>query len=247
MTLARYKSKEPKAREHRKAKSQEQKSKECQRGIRSVIYPKDKKQEALLDSILNYDITVIKGPAGSGKTLLSIYQLYNLLKSHYIDKIYIVRLISECYDEKIGALPGELEDKLDYYTGPIRDNLAEFLPQGEIDYLFKNKQIEIIPVSYCRGRSFNNKGIIIEESQNLTPKALLTILTRIGRGTKLVFNGDDAQTDFLGRSGMSFLHALLDGIPETNVVTFGNSQVVRHPIITHILDRVNSLGDRFTI
>lgn len=230
-----------KQRQSRK-KSRNHKAKEQQLGIRSVIHPNDSKQKELMDSIIDNDITIINGPPGSGKTLLSIYQLYQLLKEQVIDKIYIIRLITETNDEKLGALPGEKEDKLEHFAGPIKDNLSEFLPYGEIDYLFKNKLIEVMPVSHCRGRSFNNKGVIIEESQNLSEQAILTIATRIGDRTKLIFNGDDKQSDIYGRQGMSYLLKLFNNIQGAKVISFSGKQIVRHPIISSILERASQLS-----
>ncbi len=114
--------------------------------------------------------------------------------------------------------------------------------QKGVEKILNNDQIEILPVSFCRGRSFNNKGVLIEESQNLTPQNILTLLTRIGKNSKLVFNGDDNQADLARRSGMHYLDLLVRGVPGADVIEFTNKQIERHPIIAHILRKAESLS-----
>ena len=211
---------------------------------RTFLYPKNKPQQRLIDSINNNAITAVIGPSGTGKTLFSIQTLYKLMKSGQIDQIFVIRLITETFGEKMGSLPGMKAEKLDPFMGPIKDNLMEFLPQGEIDYLLNNNKIEVLPVSFCRGRSFINKGVIIEESQNLTSDMIITIATRIGRNSKLVFNGDIKQTDFNDRNGVMYLKELFYNLEGAEIIEFFGHEIQRHPIINKILERANSIADR---
>ena len=178
-------------------------------------------------------------------TLLSVQTLYNLMKSQQIDKIIVIRLISETCDEKLGALPGEKDEKVAPFMGPILDNLAEFLPAGEIEYLMNNNKIEVIPVSHCRGRSFIHKGVMIEESQNLTPDMIITIATRIGRNSKFVFNGDFSQVDFSRRNGMEFLLDLFEDMEDAHVINLDPSDIERHPMIGKIINKATSLRSKY--
>lgn len=218
------------------------KQKEFDTETRHLVAPRGKHQRDLVDSIRMNPITVAIGPAGSGKTLLSVQTLYSFMKSGLIDQIFVIRLITETFGENIGSLPGELNEKLNPFMGPLIDNLSEFLPKGEVDYLVKNKKIEVIPVSHCRGRSFINKGVIIEESQNLTPEMIITISTRIGRNSKLVFNGDMKQTDFYGRNGVCYLKQLYANLEGSEIIEFNNSDIQRNPLISKILDRADYLN-----
>jgi predicted ribonuclease YlaK len=162
-----------------KKRTRKQKVEENQEKNILKIKPKNIHQETAINSIYKNTLTVLNGSAGTGKTLLGIFGLYTLLEKKEIDKILVVRLITETCEEKLGALPGEKDEKMLPFALPIIDNLSRFLPLSKIEYLFSKKIIEVIPVSHCRGRSLNYTGILIEEAQNLSPKMIHTILTRI--------------------------------------------------------------------
>lgn len=203
--------------------------------------PKNSQQQRLQDSIYSNSITVVSGAAGTGKTLISIQSLYRLYKKGDIDSIKVIRLISDTFGESLGALPGDTLEKLWDFAGPILDNLQQVIPQGELLTLFENKQIEVIPVSRVRGRSFNNCGVIIEEAQNLSNEMLIACLTRIGENSHFIVNGDPYQSDFFGRNGIEYAIKLCEGLPDTGVIRFSNSQIVRHPIIIQLLERCKEL------
>lgn len=198
-------------------------------------------QKALIYSIMNNSITLISGSAGTGKTLFSIQTLYQLLKQNKINQILIVRLILENKFENIGALPGTEKDKLMPYLMPIVDNLELFLPQGEIDYLINKELIKVVPISFLRGRTFTEKGVIVEEAQNLNEHEIMTIATRIGEGTRMIFNGDDSQSDLSSRQGIVYLNQLFTDIEDIGIVQFDNSLISRHPVIEKILARQQEL------
>jgi len=205
---------------------------------RYFVRPKDEAQRLLVNSIMNNSLTIVSGPAGSGKTLLCIQSMYTLLVSGKIDKIIVIRLITETCQESLGALPGEKDEKMLPFLMPIVDNLSVFLPQNEISRLVDKGLIEIIPVSHCRGRSFINCGIVIEEAQNLSAEMALTILTRIGLGSHMVFNGDEGQIDIRGRTGLTHLKDLCFGLSDCGVINLTYNQVYRHPLVKEILRRV---------
>lgn len=198
-------------------------------------------QKELVYSIMDNSITLISGSAGTGKTLFSVQTLYQLLKQNKINQILIVRLILENKYENIGALPGTEKDKLMPYLMPIIDNLELFLPQGEIDYLINRELIKVVPISFLRGRTFTEKGVIVEEAQNLNEHEILTIATRIGEGTKMIFNGDDSQSDLHSRNGINYLNQLFTDIDDIGIVEFDNSLITRHPVIEKILKRQHEL------
>lgn len=199
------------------------------------------KQKNLIYSIMDNDITLIVGSAGTGKSLFSIQTLYQLLKQRKINQILIVRLILENKYENIGALKGTEKEKTMPYLMPIIDNLELFLPQGEIDYLINHDLIKVVPISFLRGRTFTNKGVIVEESQNLNEHEIITVATRISEGTKMIFNGDDSQSDLDNRKGISFLKRLFNDIDGIGIIEFENSDINRHPIIEKILERHKEL------
>lgn len=198
-------------------------------------------QKELVRSINHNSISLVLGPAGGGKTLFSIQTLYQMYKRGEINAIYIVRLILESKYENIGALPGTEVDKFMPYLLPIIDNLELFVPKGEIEYLISNKVIQVIPMSYIRGRTFTNKGIIIEESQNLNEHEIVSIATRIGDNSKMIFNGDDKQSDLEGRRGIGYLLRLFEGIDDIGIVRFSDDMIMRHPVIQSILERQKEL------
>lgn len=199
------------------------------------------KQKNLIYSIMSNDITLIVGSAGTGKTLFSIQTLYQLLKQRKINQILIVRLILENKYENIGALKGTEKEKTMPYLMPIIDNLELFLSQGEIDYLINHDLIKVVPISFLRGRTFTNKGVIVEESQNLNEHEILTVATRISEGTKMIFNGDDSQSDLDNRRGISYLKRLFKNIEGIGIVEFGTEDISRHPVIEKILERQREL------
>jgi phosphate starvation-inducible PhoH-like protein len=200
-------------------------------------------QRRVFKEIKQNHITALIGPAGSGKTLLSIYTAINLINNpeSSIKKVIVVRSAEETMGESIGALPGEIEDKLYYAIAPIRDNLEEFCTESQIKRYLEENTIQVIPVSHLRGRSLSNTFIIVEEAQNLEDKALLTILTRLGLGSKMTFTADPHQADIRGRNGTIFLRKMLEDVEGCGVVHMPMVEVYRHPVLPNILERAAEL------
>lgn len=198
-------------------------------------------QRHVVRAIKENDITVISGPAGSGKTLLSAWTAFQLLKDDddVTEGIKIVRLAAETCGERIGALPGDLDEKLGYMAGPIIDNMIHFCEPGDVKYMLEKGVIEIIPLSHCRGRSFSNCVVICEEVQNLDSLMVLTLITRIGPGCRMILNGDPNQSDIPGRNGIRWAINTLAGVEGVGLAEMGMEDITRHPIIGRILERVS--------
>jgi phosphate starvation-inducible protein PhoH and related proteins len=180
-------------------------------------------------------ITVLVGVAGTAKTLLATYTGLQLYHTGEIKKIAVVRLAREAHYEIIGALPGNLCDKLSFISAPIYDNLELMIPKVKIDKMIENEHIEIMPVSYLRGRSLHQTYLIVEEAQNLPREAILTILTRIASGSKIVITCDPDQQDFERHNSIQWLQQLLENVNDAAVIPMPSSENYRHPIITQIL------------
>ncbi len=205
--------------------------------------PKTPQQKRLVQSIWNNTITIACGPAGTGKTCLSIQALLEHLKSRQLERIICIRLAADTCDEHLGALPGEYQDKMAPFMGPVIDSLAQICTSTELRYYLENKCIETIPVSYLRGRTFLKTGVLVEEAQNLSADMILTTLTRIGSGSKMVINGDPRQVDISGRNGIVYATRLVEGLPNTDVVYFTEEDVQRHPLTREILRRAEQLKE----
>lgn len=205
------------------------------------IQPKNDKQRRYID-LLNAEkpyIVVATGSAGTGKTLLATHVgVSKLLKDEY-RKIIITRP-AVSVDEDIGFLPGTLEKKMEPWTKPVFDVLGMHFPRNKIDSMMKEQIIEICPLAFLRGRSFDNCWIICDESQNTTVNQMLMVLTRIGKGSKIVVTGDPNQYDRgFNNNGLSDLLQRLEYTQENEnigVVEFNEQDVERHPVIPYVLD-----------
>ena len=201
------------------------------------IQPRSVHQEEYLRSIEDNVITMGSGPAGSGKTYLAVYAALCHQWSKEIKRIVITRPAVEA-GEKLGFLPGDLDDKLDPYMRPIYDALYDqiglTLTRDKIDRGY----IEIAPLAYMRGRTFNNCFIILDEAQNATLEQLKMCVTRLGENCKLVIAGDPSQSD-LGfhkkMSGLTVLESIIEGIGNIEIVRFTKDDIVRSPVVVDIV------------
>lgn len=192
-------------------------------------------QRDVVKSIQRNSITALIGSAGTAKTLLAAYAGLQLYHKKHIGKIAVVRLAREAHFERIGSLPGGLTDKLGFISAPVYDNLELMLPRTKIDQMVGNGDIEILPISFLRGRSLHNTYLILEEAQNLPREAILTVLTRIAAGSKIVITCDPDQQDFEQHQSISWLQAILANVDDAAVFEMPSSENYRHPIITQIL------------
>lgn len=203
---------------------------------------KNEAQGHLISNILSKDVTLVVGPAGTGKTYVTSTLALEELQAGRIEKILITRPMQEC-EEDIGALPGELGEKYAPWVRPILDVFSEHLPKGALDYALKSGRIEFAPLQFMRGSSFKNCWVILDEAQNTTPNQMRMFLTRLGEGAKLIIDGDLDQVDLRdGRgnplpNGLSDAWTRLRGIPEIGRVEFTRDDIVRHGLIRKILER----------
>jgi phosphate starvation-inducible PhoH-like protein len=193
----------------------------------------NEEQKQAKQDILNYPYTLIKGFAGSGKTLVACQVALDLLFKKEIDKIVITRpTVSK---EEIGFLPGDLKEKMDPWLAPIYHNLYLLYDKEKIDKLLSDGVIEIVPFAFMRGRTFNNSFIIVDECQNITHSQNELMIGRLGRGSRMVFCGDIAQTDLKSKkeSGISFFNRLEERSKFVKIITLKTNN--RHEAVEEIL------------
>lgn len=205
------------------------------------------RQRQVVDEIINTTVTLLVGPAGSGKTFLACWAANKLLNMGEIDKIVVVRHVAEAHGEQIGYLPGEIEDKMRFAMLPVMDNLEMIMGQHKVNTLVKNRTIEVIPPSFLRGRSLNRTAVIAEEVQNMAPMQILNILTRIGSESKVILTGDPNQIDYRDRNGVLYTSMLLDGIPDTTLITLEIADIARHHVVAAILEKLLTRDRSFAL
>lgn len=186
----------------------------------------------------NQDIVVVSGPAGTGKTYLAMLTAIKQLREKNFSKIVLTRPAVTVDDEKHGFLPGTLEEKMEPWVKPLLDVLKEFYTSKDIKHMFEEEIIEICPLAFCRGRTFKDSWIILDEAQNATPTQLKMLMTRIGYNSKIVITGDIEQTD--RRTTQNGLLDLtnklkLNTVPGMVSFEFERNDIQRHDIIEHIL------------
>ena len=206
------------------------------RGIKSV-YPKNRKQVALIDSIYANDITFGLGPAGTGKTYIAVALALKMLLSHTVRKLILTRPVVEA-GESLGFLPGDLVQKINPYLRPLFDIMETLLPADVLRGMEESNTIEVAPLAYMRGRTLHNAVVILDEAQNTTKEQMKMFLTRMGEGSKLIITGDPSQSDIRGRSESGLVHAVslirtIDGI---GTVEFSADEVVRHSLVQKIIN-----------
>lgn len=208
--------------------------------INDVVH-KNEVQERYLNYLNNNSIPIVFaiGPAGTGKTFLACYYAMQNYLNQNIDKIIITRPIVSV-DEEHGYLPGSLNDKMRPWLRPIYDNFEKYVSPNYVQKLIKDEIIEICPLAYMRGRTFDNCIIIADEMQNSTETQMKMILTRIGFNSKLIINGDLAQSDNKRNGLLDFVNkydtSKSNNKDDIKIVRFKNNNIQRHPIITTILD-----------
>jgi phosphate starvation-inducible PhoH-like protein len=202
--------------------------------------PKTEKQDLLWETLNRNTVTIVVGPAGTGKTLTLLwYGMHHLSLGHY-EKIYYVRSdVGVEHQRGRGALPGTMDEKMAPLIGPIYDNLPLMTrSQGAAEYLLTKKIIHPILLEDVRGRSFNNCFVIFDESQNATPDQVKTVLSRVGEQSKIALTGDTKQVDlevFNRRSGLIDAYCRLSGIRGVGRVEFSHDDIVRNGILADIL------------
>ncbi|NMB03086.1 MAG: phosphate starvation-inducible protein PhoH [Tissierellia bacterium] len=203
-----------------------------------IIKPKTRGQAAYIKAIMNNTLTFGIGPAGTGKTYLAVAMAARAYKKKEIDRIIITRPAIEA-GEKLGFLPGDLQDKVDPYLRPVFDALSDIFGYESMNRMREKGIIEVAPLAYMRGRTLDNSFIILDEAQNTSKDQMKMFLTRFGFESKVVVNGDITQID-LPRGRMSgLIHAslILKNLKDVAIVEFSRDDVVRHSLVKRILER----------
>ena len=203
---------------------------------RSVI-PRSKKQKEYVRSLKTNQIVISLGPAGTGKTYLAVAVALSMLLEKKVERIILSRPAVEA-GEKLGFLPGDMKDKIDPYLRPLYDSLYDLLDYDKIQRKIESGAIEIAPLAFMRGRTLKNSFAILDEAQNATETQIKMFLTRIGENSKLVVNGDPSQVDLPNKnqSGLIKSQRILKGIKEISVINFDHQDVMRHALVTKIVE-----------
>ena len=207
---------------------------------RSVI-PRSKKQKEYVRSLKTNQIVMCLGPAGTGKTYLAVAVALSMLLEKRVERIILSRPAVEA-GERLGFLPGDMKDKIDPYLRPLYDALYDLLDYDKIQRKIESGSIEIAPLAFMRGRTLKNSFAILDEAQNATETQIKMFLTRIGENSKLVVNGDPSQIDLPNKnlSGLIKSQKILKGIKEISIINFDHNDVIRHPLVTKIVEAYNT-------
>jgi phosphate starvation-inducible protein PhoH and related proteins len=199
------------------------------------IRPMGALQQRFIEAIDERSVVLALGPAGTGKTYLAIAKAVEALEAGKVGRIVLSRPAVEA-GERLGFLPGDLQDKLAPYLRPLYDALTERLGTKRLKALLADGAIEIAPVAYMRGRTLNECFVVIDEAQNCTYGQLKMLLTRLGWNSTMVLTGDPDQTDLLsGLSGLGDIATRLERVEEISVVRLGEADIVRHPLVGSML------------
>ncbi len=204
---------------------------------KKTVEPRSPAQAAYLAELLRRELVFGIGPAGTGKTYLAVAVAVHMFITGKVDRIILSRPAVEA-GERLGFLPGDMKEKVDPYMQPLYDALNDFLPGKQLARLIEEKQIEIAPLAFMRGRTLTNAFVVLDEAQNASAMQMKMFLTRLGEGSRMVITGDRSQVD-LPRGAVSGLHdaeGLLRHIPEIGFTYFTSKDVVRHALVARIID-----------
>ena len=201
------------------------------------INPKTQGQREYVDAMLAHDLTICLGPAGTGKTFLAVAVALSMLKANKIRRVVLARPAVEA-GEKLGYLPGDLQAKVNPYLRPLFDAMHDMMDFEHFRRLMANDVIEVIPLAFMRGRTLNHSAVILDEAQNTTVQQMLMFLTRLGERSKMIVTGDDSQVDLPGsqRSGLYDAVQRLQHLSQIAIVRLSQADIVRHKLVTHIVD-----------
>jgi phosphate starvation-inducible PhoH-like protein len=203
----------------------------------SPIKPKTVNQQNLVALVRDNDLVFALGPAGTGKTYISVALAVRALKNKIVKKIIITRPAVEA-GENLGFLPGDLKEKIDPYLRPIYDALNDMIPYEKLRYYMEREIIEIAPLAYMRGRTLNNAFILLDEAQNTTPMQMKMFLTRMGPDSKMIVTGDASQVDLPSKqsSGLKEAIRILKGVKGIGFVELNEKDVIRHRLVRDIIE-----------
>jgi phosphate starvation-inducible protein PhoH and related proteins len=212
---------------------------------RKLVSPRSPNQAAYLRVLETFELAFALGPAGTGKTYLAVAMGVAFLKQRLVERLVLSRPAVEA-GERLGYLPGDMKEKVDPYLRPLYDALQDMLPEGKLQSRIEQGQIEIAPLAFMRGRTLSNAFVILDEAQNTTPAQMKMFLTRLGENSRMVVTGDPTQTDLPPgvTSGLADAVAKLEAVKGIGVVRFTRDDIVRHPLVTEIIDAYEGSAER---
>jgi phosphate starvation-inducible PhoH-like protein len=209
--------------------------KQRSQGVKRMVQPKSVNQKKYLDMIASHDMVFGVGPAGTGKTYLAVAMAVSALLNKQVSRIILARPAVEA-GERLGFLPGTLQEKVDPYLRPLYDALYDLLEQEKVDRFLEKNVIEIAPIAFMRGRTLNDAFIIMDEAQNTTSEQMKMFVTRLGNNAKAVITGDVTQIDLPHkRSGLLEAVEILKGVQGIGFTMFEEVDVVRHQLVQRII------------
>ena len=210
-----------------------------------IIAPRSNAQAAYVTALTENELTFGIGPAGTGKTYLAVAHAVSLLLQGRVDRLILSRPAVEA-GERLGFLPGDLREKVDPYLRPLYDALHDMLPAEQVVKRMESGEIEVAPLAFMRGRTLTNSFVILDEAQNCTPMQMKMFLTRLGENSRMAVTGDPSQVDLPPgtKSGLTDAVETLSGIDGVAVITFTETDVVRHPLVMRIVRAYNARDAR---
>ena len=207
------------------------------------IRPKTRNQDRYLEAIRTHDLVFGIGPAGTGKTYLAVAAAIHLLRLGRVKRLILARPAVEA-GERLGFLPGDLQQKVNPYLRPLLDALGDMLDYATLQRFMANDVVEIVPLAFMRGRTLNDSVIILDEAQNTTVGQMLMFLTRMGHNSKCIVNGDPSQIDLESSTQSGLLDAVrrLGDVEGVAQVTLGREDIVRHRLVQRIVDAYGEAG-----
>ena len=205
-------------------------------GRRGAIGAKTAAQARYLELLASHDLVFGAGPAGTGKTFLAVAHGASLLLRGEVDRLIVTRPAVEA-GERLGFLPGDMNEKVDPYMAPVWEALSDILGPDQLRRRRDKGEIEVAPIAFMRGRTLSHAFVIVDEAQNASRLQMKMVLTRLGEGARMAVTGDPSQVDLVnaGDSGLSHAMRLLDGVKGVAIARFEASDVVRHPLVERIV------------
>ena len=203
---------------------------------RKLVEPRTASQKAYVRNLFHHELVFGLGPAGTGKTYLAVAAAVSMYIEGRVDRIILSRPAVEA-GERLGFLPGDMKEKVDPYMQPLYDALNDFFPPKQVAKLIEEKQIEIAPLAFMRGRTLSSAYVVLDEAQNATTMQMKMFLTRLGEGSRMAVTGDVTQIDLPRgvKSGLIEAERILRDVPGIGFTRFTADDVVRHPMVARII------------
>ncbi len=203
---------------------------------RAIVRSRTAGQEAFADAVERHEIVFVDGPAGTGKTFLAAAFAVKFLREGRVERVVLTRPAVEA-GERLGFLPGSLEEKIDPYLRPLFDAIETFFTFEESARLIHDRRVEVLPLAFMRGRTLRRSFVVLDEAQNTTPAQMKMFLTRFGEGSRMVIAGDSSQHDLIrDENGLTDAIRRLGGIPGVAIVKLGRNDIVRADMVARLLE-----------